>query len=216
MTVDLSLYLVTDSAQIRSTGRTVPELVAAAVAGGVSAVQVREKTSSARDFLALVVDVAAILPPEVALFVNDRVDVFLAARQAGAAVTGVHVGQSDLPVVAVREMIGADAILGLSAATEDELRAASESGVVDYVGIGALHPTRTKADAPPALGVERFRTLVAAAPCPAVAIGGVTVADLPELRAAGASGAAIVSAVCLAPEPVAAARALRDAWDGTP
>ncbi|MFI9028188.1 thiamine phosphate synthase [Streptomyces sp. NPDC053560] len=213
---DLSVYLVTDAAQAAACGRDVPGTVAEAVAGGVTAVQVREKDTAARDFLETVVRIAAVLPERVALFVNDRVDVFLAARAAGARVTGVHVGQSDLPVAAVRSLVGPDAVIGLSAAAEEELRAAAkEPARVDYVGIGALHATRTKADAPPELGVEGFGRLALPTPLPAVAIGGVTVADMPLLRAAGAAGGAVVSGICAAAEPRAAARAYAQAWAGT-
>jgi thiamine-phosphate pyrophosphorylase len=209
---DLSVYLVTDTAQCAARGRGVAETVAAAVAGGVTAVQVREKDAGGREFLARVCAVAEVLPARVALLVNDRVDVYLAARAAGARVDGVHVGQSDLPVAAVRELIGPGALLGLSAATPAELAAAA-SAPVDHVGVGALHATATKADAPPALGAEGFARLLSAPGLPpAVAIGGVVPADLPVLRRAGAAGAAIVSGICAAADPEAAARAYARAW----
>ena len=115
--LDLSVYLVTDTAMAAARGRDVPGTVAAAVAGGVTAVQVRDKDAPAAQFLATVLAVAEILPERVALVVNDRVDVFLAARAAGARVTGVHVGQTDLPVTVVRELVGDDVVIGLSAAT---------------------------------------------------------------------------------------------------
>jgi thiamine-phosphate diphosphorylase len=102
-------------------------------------------------------------------------------------------------------------VLGLSAATRGELAVAEAAGA-DYVGIGALHPTRTKENAPPALGLEGFAKLVALTRLPAVAIGGITAADLPRLRAAGAAGAAVVSAICGAEDPGAAARELAKAW----
>jgi thiamine-phosphate pyrophosphorylase len=211
--VDLSLYLVTDSAQAKTAGHTIVDVVRDAVAGGVTAVQVREKDASARQFLDLVLAIADVLPPHVALIVNDRVDVYLSAIAAGRRVTGVHVGQSDLPVDAVRELIGPDALLGLSASTDEQLRlAASISGQVNYVGIGALHPTRTKRDAPTALGIAEFTRLVSVSTLPAVAIGGVTHLDLAAIRASGAAGAAVVSAICAAPDPKAAARELRAAW----
>ena len=213
MSLDLSLYLVTDSAQARAAGRTIVEVVRHAVAGGVSAVQVREKHASGREFLDTVLRIADELPDAVALIVNDRVDVFLAARAAGRRVTGVHVGQSDLPVGAVRDLVGGDAVIGLSASTEAQLQlAAADPGLVDYVGIGALHPTRTKGDAPPALGLPEFARLVGVSTLPAVAIGGVGLQDLPALRASGAAGAAVVSAICASTQPEDAARALRAAW----
>ncbi|MFD4941410.1 thiamine phosphate synthase [Streptomyces sp. NPDC058239] len=211
--VDLSVYLVTDAAQCAARGRSVAETVALAVAGGVTAVQVREKHAAGRTFLRTVLEVAAVVPERVALIVNDRVDVFLAARAAGARVTGVHVGQSDLPPAAVRELIGEHAVLGLSAATPDELRAAAGNPArVHHIGIGALHATRTKADAPAALGHAGFARLARLSDLPAVAIGGVTPADLPRLRDAGAVGAAAVSGICAAEDPRAAARAYARAW----
>lgn len=212
MTADLSLYLVTDSGAAARAGHDIVEVVRAAAAG-VTAVQIREKDATARGFLDTVRRVSATLPREVAVIVNDRVDVFLAARASGARVDGVHVGQSDLPPAAVRALIGPDAVLGLSASTPEQLAAAAASGVVDYVGIGALHATATKRDAPPALGHAAFARLVAVSALPAVAIGGVTAADLPVLRRSGAAGAAVVSAICAADDPGRAARELRAAWD---
>lgn len=214
MSIDLSLYLVTDAQVAAASGHDRVAVVRAAAENGVTAVQVREKDAPARAFLQTVLDVAAVLPASVSLLVNDRVDVYLAARAAGASVTGVHVGQTDLPVAAVRALIGPDAVLGLSASTPAQLRAAAAGPArVDYVGIGAVHATTTKADAPPPLGLARFAQLVAASPLPAVGIGGVTGADLPAMRAAGAAGAAVVSAICAAPAPAEAARSLRAAWE---
>lgn len=214
MSLDLSVYLVTDARLAQDAGHDLVEMVAAAAGSGVTAVQVREKDAPARLFLDRVLRISQVIPPDVALIVNDRVDVFLAARSAGARVAGVHVGQSDLPVEAVRELIGPDAILGLSASTREQLvLAATGPARVDYVGIGALHPTSTKKDAPAALGHDRFARLVAASRLPAVGIGGVTRADLGAMRSAGAAGAAVVSAICSAADPAAAARGLRAAWE---
>lgn len=215
MTLDLSVYLVTDSAACRSAGRTVTATVAEAVAGGVTCVQVREKDASAREVLRLLTALGELLPESVALFVNDRVDVFAAARARGVRVTGVHVGQSDLPVSAVRALVGPDALIGLSASTPAQLEAAAaDPAGVAYVGIGALHPTTTKTDAPEPLGHEAFARLCAASRLPAVAIGGVTAADLARLRASGAAGGAVSSAVCAAPDAREAAARLSTAWRG--
>jgi thiamine-phosphate diphosphorylase len=203
--LDLSVYLVTDPVP------RLADLVAEAVAGGVTAVQLRDKHAGPREFLAALSAVAEVLPPAVPLIVNDRVDVFLAARVTGIPVAGLHLGQDDLPVPVVRTLVGPQAVLGLSAATRGELAEADASGA-DYVGIGALHPTGTKTDAPPALGLDGFAALVATTRLPAVAIGGVTAADLPHLRAAGAAGAAVVSAICAAADHRAAARELANAW----
>ena len=213
MSADLSIYLVTDKSQVAAAGHHLVDLVAAAVAGGVTAVQVREKTADAGEFLDTVLEVAAVLPESVALFVNDRVDVFLAARHTGARVTGVHVGQQDLPVRVVRDLVGPEALIGLTANTPAELFAAGrEVARVDYVGIGSVHATASKADAAPALGVEGFAALAGSTFLPAVAIGGVTDADLPGLRAGGAAGVAVISAICGAADPQAAAARLARTW----
>lgn len=220
MSADLSLYLVTDGAHAAAAGHVVPDVVARAVAGGVTTVQIREKRAGARDILELVRAVADRLhaAPHVTLLVNDRVDVAIAARDAGARVDGVHVGQSDLPAAAARAMLRAAGfarpVVGVSAATPEQLAAAERDGA-DYVGIGAVHPTATKPDAPATIGHEGFGRLASATALPAVAIGGVTATDAAPLRAAGAAGIAVVSAVCAAPDPEAAARELRDAFDGS-
>lgn len=214
MNADLALYLVTDSAQSLAHGRPIEDTVARAVAGGITAVQVREKTATPEEFLDVVTRVASVLPPHVALIVNDRVDVYLAARARGVRVCGVHVGQSDQPVSAVREAIGPDALIGLSAATDEQLRAAAtDPAGVDHVGIGPLHATTTKVDATGALGIDEFARLAARTDLPAVAIGGITAADLPRLRACGAAGAAVVSAICASDDPESAARRLLRAWE---
>jgi thiamine-phosphate pyrophosphorylase len=212
---DLSTYLVTDSAQARAAGHDLVDLIYEAVAGGVTIVQLREKDLPARAFLDLVLRVSAAVALKVPVLVNDRVDVYLAAREMGARVAGVHVGQHDLPPAVVRVLVGPDAIVGLSAATEDQLSDASvRSAGVDYVGIGALHPTTSKKDAPEQLGHARMAELIALSTLPAVAIGGIGPDDLPLLKAAGADGAAVVSAICGTADPRAAARALADAWAG--
>lgn len=211
MTTDLSVYLVTDSAQAQAAGHELVDLVTAAVSGGVTTVQLREKDAPARDFLDLVCRVAAALPADVTLLVNDRVDVFLAARNTGARVDGVHVGQTDLPTAAVRSLVGADALIGVSASTPEQLAEAVSAGA-DYVGIGVVHPTRSKRDAPPALGIDGFTRLTSLTAVPTVAIGGITEEDLPALRRAGTAGAAVVSAVCAATDPGVAASRLRAAW----
>jgi len=210
---DLSLYLVTDSAVAAAAGHRLPDVVAAAVAGGVTAVQVREKRATREQLVDVIGRVASVLPAHVPLIVNDDVMAFLDARACGIAVAGVHVGQHDDRPEEVRAAIGPEALLGLSAATPDEL-AAVDPAVVDHVGIGALHGTATKADAPPALGLDGLRERLALAPVPAVAIGGVTIADAAALRASGLAGVAVVSGICGAADPAAAARAYRAAWTG--
>lgn len=202
---DLLLYHVTDTAL--SAPRSVPEVAEAAVAGGVTMIQVRGKNLNGREFLEVVCEVAARVGHRVPVLVNDRVDVYLAARGREAAVAGVHVGQSDLPAADVRRLCGTDAVVGLSAATEAEFAAltALPAGTVDYAGIGALHATSTKPDHPQPLGLPGFRRARTLCPVPAVAIGGVAVSDVWALLAAGADGVAVVSGICAASDPQAAA-----------
>lgn len=214
MSLDLSLYLVTDSRMAAAAGHHLIDLVQVVARAGVTAVQVREKDAPKRHFLNTVLAISEVLPANVLLLVNDRADVFRAARAAGARVDGMHIGQSDLPAERVRELIGTDAILGLSTSTEQQLRSATAHPArIDYVGVGILHPTTTKATTPSPLGHARFAQLVAVSTLPTVGIGGVRAVDLPRMRAAGSAGAAVVSAICSAPDPAAATRELRAAWD---
>lgn len=208
----LPLYLVTDTAQCSP--RTIAAVAAEAVAGGVTMVQVRDKNASARDLLQQLVAVADAVGTKVPVLVDDRVDLFLAARAAGAEVAGVHVGQSDLPVELARTLVGPAAVVGLSAASRDELEAAHRlpAGTVDYLGIGAVFATATKPDHPAPLGISGFAELVTTLSLPAVAIGGISGADIRPLRDAGAAGVAVVSAICTAEDPRAAAESLKAAW----
>lgn len=211
---DLSVYLVADAGQCADAGRSVPETVAAAVEGGVSTVQLRAKEAGTEEFIALALAVGRVLPGHVPLIINDRVDVAVEARERGARVSGVHVGQGDLAVENVRRFLGAEALVGLSAATEAQLAAARDHPArVDYVGIGTVRATGSKGDAPPGLGIEGLGRLAAGSPLPAVAIGGIVPEDLPGLRDAGLAGAAVLSWVCQAPDPRQAARELRSAWE---
>lgn len=206
------IYLVTDTALCGDRG--VAATVRAAVDGGVRTVQIREKHASAADFYALVLEVAAQVGDRADILVDDRVDIYLAARAAGAAVHGVHVGQSDLPADAVRALVGPDAVVGLTANTTGHLEALRRlpPGTVDYLGAGVIRPTSTKPDHPEPLGIAGFAQFAAAAPLPCVAIGGVRTEDIAPLRAAGAAGVAVVSAVCAAPDPRAAAQTLEQEW----
>lgn len=211
--VDLSTYLVTDTALCAP--RTVPQVVAAAVRGGATCVQVREKTADGRALLALVravVDVAGTVP----VLVNDRLDVALAARRSGADVAGVHVGQSDLPPPTVRALLWPGAVLGHSVANMSELDevASWPVGTVNHLGIGPVHHTTTKPGHAPPLGLAGAAQLAAATDLPCVAIGGLRAALAGALRAAGVAGAAYVSAICANTDPEQAARELAQAWSG--
>ncbi len=199
---DWSLCLVTD--RRLSAPRSIEDVVRAALRGGVTAVQLREKECATRDFVELARALKAILRPAgVPLVVNDRVDVALAA---GA--DGVHIGQSDMAYGDARRLLGPDAIVGLSVETlEQAERAASLD--VDYLGVGPVFPTATKADAAPAWGIEGLAALRRASRHVLVAIGGINRENVAAVIQAGADGIAVVSAICSAPDPEQAARDLR-------
>ncbi|PZE69042.1 thiamine phosphate synthase [Curtobacterium sp. MCBD17_021] len=197
-------------------GHGVVGVVRAAVGAGVRIVQVRDKTASARDLLALTAAVADAVGDRALVVVDDRLDVALAARHAGHRVAGVHLGQSDVPASAARALLGPEGHVGLTANTTEHLVAvaALPTGTVDLLGVGVVHPTSTKADHPPALGVDGFARIAVTTTVPCVGIGGVGLADVGPLRDAGAAGVAVVSGICAAPDPAAAAAAFVAAWDG--
>lgn len=145
---------------------------------------------------------AALKPLRVPLIVDDHLDVALAI---GAQ--GVHVGQKDLSPADCRAIMPQGMILGLSLSNLGEARDPCVR-LADYAGIGPVWPTATKKDAAPVLGLDGLARVAAAAPCPCVAIGGVSAERAPEALAAGADGVAVVSAVCGQPDPAAAARRL--------
>jgi thiamine-phosphate pyrophosphorylase len=197
----LRLHLVTDTPLCGARG--VAAVVAAAVRGGASCVQLREKTVDTRDFLALARALKALLASlDVPLLVNDRVDIALAC---GA--DGVHVGQSDMPPEDVRRLMPG-ALIGLSVETLAQLPAA-ERAPVDYYGVGPILATPTKADAAPPMGLDGLAAIRARTRRPLVAIGGIHLPNAAAVVAAGADGLAVVSALCAARDPEQAARALR-------
>ncbi|CAH0161368.1 Hydroxymethylpyrimidine/phosphomethylpyrimidine kinase [Microbacterium oxydans] len=212
MIADLSLCLVTDPALCGDRG--VAETVRQAVDGGVRIVQLRDKHASDEEIVAQLLDLSRMIDGRALLVVNDRLDAALIARERGARVDGVHLGQGDASVRRARELLGADALIGLTANSEAHLDAvrALPPGTVDYLGVGVIRPTSTKPDHPPALGVDGFRSFVAASPLPCVAIGGIGIDDTGALRDAGAAGLAVVSALCAAEDPRAEAAAFIRRW----
>jgi thiamine-phosphate pyrophosphorylase len=201
---DWSLYLVTD--RRLAAPRSLDDLVRAALRGGLTAVQLREKDCGTREFVALARALKAILAPAgVPLIVNDRVDVALAA---GA--DGVHLGHVDMEYGDARRLLGPDAIIGLSVETPEQAERAA-SFDVDYLGVGPIFPTPTKPNAAPPWGLDRLAALRRVSPHALVAIGGIDRANAAAVIRAGANGIAVVSAICAAPDPELAARDLRAA-----
>ncbi len=200
--VNWSLCLVTDRGL--SLGRPLEEVVLAAAAGGVTVVQLREKDCSTREFIALARGLKQLLAPlRVPLLINDRVDVALAA---GA--DGVHLGQTDMPYRDARALLGPDALIGLSVETFKQATDAEDDDC-DYLGAGPIFPTATKLDAAPAWGLDRLTELRRTSRHRLVAIGGITASNAGSVAAAGADGIAVISAICSASDPRAAAHELR-------
>jgi thiamine-phosphate pyrophosphorylase len=198
----LLLHLVTDRSL--SQARSLVEVVAEAVAGGVTCVQLREKSCSTRQFLDEALALKALLQPlGVPLIINDRVDIALAV---GAA--GVHLGQSDMPISHARRLLGPDCLIGISAESMADALEAEQQGA-DYIGISPVFNTPTKTDTAPALGLEGIRRIRELARIPLVGIGGINLTNARQVLAAGADGVAVVSAIMAAESPRLTAEAIR-------
>ena len=191
---DLSLYLVTDRGL--SKGRSTVDIVRAAVAGGVTCVQLREKECSTRQFVAEARAVREVLAGTgIPLIINDRIDVVLAV---GA--DGVHLGQSDMLIADARRVVGSSILIGISAeCVEDAVRAEAQGA--DYVGISPVFSTPTKTDTAPALGLDGIALIRAAVSLPLVGIGGIGPGNAAEVIRAGCDGIAVVSAIVSASDP---------------
>lgn len=200
---NLSLYLVTD--RPLSLGRPIEEVVVAAVEGGVTMVQLREKDCPTGEFITLARALKGALAPHgVPLIINDRVDVALAVDA-----DGVHIGQSDMSYEDARRLLGPDKIIGLSVENFSDLERANSLDV-DYVGISPVYGTPTKSDTAEPFGLEGLRRAVSLSAHPTVAIGGMNATTIGEVMQTGVDGVAVVSAICSAPSPKAAAQELLD------
>ncbi|WP_460490651.1 thiamine phosphate synthase, partial [Corynebacterium nasicanis] len=178
--LDLRCYLVTGS----GTREHILEVVREAVAGGCGTVQVRSKPIDALDLYELTADIAREVGDRATVLIDDRVDVALSLMRQGLPVHGVHVGQTDLPVAQVRDLLGPDAIIGLTTGTRAMVEASNELGdLIDYIGAGPYRPTPTKDSGRPPLGLAGYRELTALSRVPVVAIGDVTADDAADLAA---------------------------------
>lgn len=208
----LRLYVIVDPSACA--GRDPVSVARAAVRGGAGMVQLRDKRDDIPAMLELARVMGRAVREEGALFVvNDRVDVALAAGADGA-----HVGQRDLPPAEARGLLGGEAVVGLSLKTAAQVDAAPVD-VLSYGALGGIFPTSSKEQDTPPAGLEGLaglsRRLRSRAPnLPVVAISGITVENAASVVAAGADGVAVISAVCAADDPEAAARALRREVDG--
>ncbi|WP_435197518.1 thiamine phosphate synthase [Natronomonas sp. EA1] len=200
--MNLNTYLVT---QASHSARSTPEVVEAAIAGGVDVVQLREKGLPVRERLAVGRELRErTREAGVTFLVNDRVDL---ARALGA--DGVHLGDDDLPVGVAREQLGPDAIIGRSVSTVAGAKAAERAGA-DYLGVGAVFATGSKdvEEESTEIGLDRVRAIREATDLPFVGIGGITAENASSVVEAGADGVAVISAITQAADPEAATREL--------
>lgn len=200
--INYSLYLVTDEVERCRYGLV--ETVRRAVEGGVTLVQYRSEKLTYEEQKAQVLPLQQYLRSVgVPLIINDNV-----ALAVEIDAEGIHIGQDDMPVAEARALIGPDKILGLTVTTAEQM-ASVNTELVDYIGCGPVFPTITKEDAPPPMGVEGWAELAKLSPLPIVAIGGLNAERTAAIRATGlAAGVAVVSAICAAENPTAAAQQL--------
>ncbi|MCA1808720.1 MAG: thiamine phosphate synthase [Kiritimatiellia bacterium] len=194
------IYLVTSASL--SAGRSTPDIVLAALAGGIRLIQLREKNMGGAEMFRLARTVRRLTREAGALLlINDRLDIALAVRA-----DGVHLGQSDLPVAAARRL-APDMLIGASTHSIAEARRAERAGA-SYINIGPLFPTRSKDWTGDFLGMAGLRRIAAQARLPYTVMGGIKQQHIPELRRAGVAAIALITAITSAPDPGAAAQNL--------
>ena len=205
----LTLYAVTDRACLGA--RPLADAVEASIRGGVTMVQLREKSLEVTDrslFLDEAEELARICHKYgVPFIVNDDVEIALLSHA-----DGVHLGQDDTDAREARRILGKDAVIGVTARSADEAIAAEAAGA-DYLGVGAVFGTATKTDTRN-IGVDGLRAITRAVRIPAVAIGGVKPSNISALAGSGASGVAVVSAIFGADDIESACRELKAAVGG--
>ena len=199
--IDYSLYLVTDRGLAR--GRSILDIVRAAVKGGVTCVQLREKECSTREFIDQALTIKNCLKTHsIPLIINDRLDVAQAVEA-----DGVHLGQTDMPLATAKNILGDSMIIGISAESlEDAVEA--EKGGADYLGVSPIYATPTKTDTAPPLGLEGLLQIRHAVKIPLVGIGGLNKENSVDVIRNGADGVAVVSAIVAADDPELASREL--------
>ncbi|MDX1688834.1 MAG: thiamine phosphate synthase [Candidatus Promineifilaceae bacterium] len=202
------VYLITD--REACLGRPLDEVVLAAVEGGVSLVQLREKEASTRAFVETAEQMKALLAPHtVPLIINDRVDVALAVQA-----DGMHVGQDDMPYPLARKLAGPEAIIGLSVSNLEQIEQA-DAYDVNYLGVGSIFPSPTKPDAKGRWGLDGLAAVRRRSRHRLVAIGGIDESNAADVIRAGADCIAVVSAICSAPDPYQAAQTLNQIVEET-
>ena len=194
------LYVVTNEPLSR--GLKHAEIARRAVVGGADVIQLRDKEKSSRELYAIACEMRGICAGRALFFVNDRLDVALAA---GA--DGVHLGQDDLPIEAARRIAPEGFLIGISVGNADEARVAEAAGA-DYVAVSPVFSTSSKADAGTGYGISAIQEIRTAVHCPVIGIGGINADNAAELIWAGLDGVAVISAVVSATAVTAAAQNL--------
>lgn len=203
MKINLDVYVIVDMAFARE--RSLEEVILAVIQGGASVIQLREKRATTRQMIEMgLITKTLCKKAGVPFIMNDRVDVALVIDA-----DGVHLGPDDMPVKNARSIMGSARIIGVSAGTVDEALSAREEGA-DYLGVGAIYATSSKADAGEPIGPAALGAIKKASMMPVVGIGGITENNAAAVIAAGADGVAVISAVVGAPDIAAAVRSLRD------
>ncbi|MCD8037127.1 MAG: thiamine phosphate synthase [Clostridiales bacterium] len=222
--LDISAYFVVGPENTK--GRPVSQMIQAVVDAGFTCIQIRSKEASALEMIGLCRESADIIAKarksdKIALLVDDRLDVVLAARKLGIKVDGIHVGQTDIPVDVCRKYLGEDSIVGLSARAHElfEYIKTADVSKVDYFGAGPLHPSVTKPNCGQDIdgtiltrSFEELKELAKLSPIPVVVGGGVTIDDIPQLAETGVDGFFVVSAIAGADDPAGEAKKLADVW----
>ena len=198
--LDPTLYLVTNSDGMNEADFL--NTVALACEGGVTLVQLREKNLTGREYYHRALKVKTVTDKyNVPLIIDDRVDIALAVDASG-----VHLGQTDLPIAAARAMMGRDKIVGATAKTIEQAKEAETTGA-DYLGVGAIYPTKTKVITV-LTPVETLADIAKAVKIPVIAIGGLNAENLTPLYGSGAEGLAVVRAIMESKAPKEAAAEL--------
>ncbi|MGM9613736.1 MAG: thiamine phosphate synthase [Butyricicoccus sp.] len=198
--IDYTLYIITDRTWLA--GASLAEQVAAAIEGGATVVQIREKHIPTDEYIARAREIKAVCDRYgVPLIINDSVAV---AQAVGA---GVHLGASDGDIAEARRILGPDALIGATAKTIEAAKAAERAGA-NYLGSGAVFGSTTKTDAKP-MTIAQFSAICKAVSIPVVAIGGVSASNARELAGAGMAGLCVISAVFAQPDVRAAAQTMR-------
>lgn len=204
MNVDWKLCLIADTEAVGD--RNLASIVYQAVSAGVSLVQLRAKNLKSSEFFHLASEISHLLSPlDIPLIINDRVDIALACEA-----DGVHLGKEDLPLLEARQVLGENRIIGISASTREDAMEAQAKGA-DYLGVGPIYPTDSKADTGPALGINGLESIRKSIDIPILALGGLDPTNAHESIAAGANGIAVISAILNAHDTAKAVHDLLEA-----